>query len=109
MSWLPTEQIVKQDTDIITHDECVTGLTLTLKKKRKRCVSSVCLCVQAGVQTLVAVTEEAGEFSRVLQLQERSVCLQCYVIPNDNISLSVCESSKSQNLQTAPTVMEELV
>lgn len=31
----------------------------------------MCLCVQAGVQTLVAVTEEAGEFSRVLQLQER--------------------------------------
>lgn len=92
------------------YDECVSGLTLTLKKKkRKRCVSSMCLCVQAGVQTLVAVTEEAGEFARVLQLQERSVCLQCYVITNDNGSLSVCESSKSQNLHTAPTVMEELV
>lgn len=64
------------------------------------------LCVQAGVQTLVAVTEEVGEFARVLQLQEWSVCLQCYVITNDNISLSVCESSKSQNLQTVTIVME---
>lgn len=31
------------------------------------------LCVKAGVKTLVAVTEEVGEFERVLQLQERFV------------------------------------
>lgn len=39
----------------------------------------MCVYVEAGVKTLVAVTEEVGEFARVLQLQERSakhiVCL----------------------------------